>query len=94
MSHINNKVIADYSKIQWFDLKGQGQLWAIVKFTLVSLKILSKGLLCPTLKTLTEKNMTNVRIRTATTPQLRQMEEFPENVQNLTNLCLNCGNIS
>jgi hypothetical protein len=55
----NNKVIAinsknqqKLSKIHTFDLEGQGHLRIKVKFSLVYLKVLSQGLLWPSMKTI------------------------------------------
>jgi hypothetical protein len=50
---MNNKIIDNYSKIKQnlnIDLGGQGHLSMKVKFSLVNLEVLTKGLLYPSMK--------------------------------------------
>ena len=47
--------MTNFSKSQWFDLEGQDHLWVKVKFSLIILKVLSKGLFRSILKKIHSK---------------------------------------
>jgi hypothetical protein len=57
-----------YCKFQQFDLEGQGHLWMKVKVSLVYYKVLSQGLLWPSMKTMHQelKKDQGTSLRTAT----------------------------